>query len=262
MRADCAQPESSSAYETGQSEEAGALRPEGLELTARAIALCRLARRTRVLDLGCGSGASAVYMHRRFGLDVVGVDISASTFERATEQSLPVRFVQASANSLPIASESMDAVFAECSLSLMDAREEVLAECFRVLVADGRLVITDMFARNPHALAGLRALPSACVSGMISCAELDAQLTAQGFLVELWEDHSDSLKQLLFRFLMKGGDVDQFWNRKCITKDESGRIRKAMKEVRPGYFLLIARKRPQSEKFDGSEYGRQVISHV
>jgi len=204
----------------------------------------------RVLDIGCGAGASALYMRRAHGFEVVGLDLAAASLHSKSERIRGVGLVAASARRLPIATSSMDAVFAECSLSLMDARDEVLAECFRVLAAQGRLAITDMFARNPHALGNLRTIGDIRVSGMISCAELEAQLAQAGFLVEFWEDHTPALKQLLFRCLMKGSDLEQLWTQKCTTKEESGRVKEAMKHVRPGYFLLVASKRGHRNRFD------------
>ena len=254
MRTACADSESRSAYETGQSVEGDVLRPGGLELTAHAIHLCGLTPGARVLDIGCGSGASVRYLRCVLGFDVVGVDISASACKLTSKQGADIRILRGGANCLPIASESMDAVLAECSLSLMKDKEEVLAECFRVLAAGGRLVITDMYARNPGAAASLRALPNACVSGMIVRQELEEQLAKQDFLLELWEDHADALEQLLFRFVMGNGDLEQLWNRKCTDKAESERIRAAMRNVRPGYFLLVASKEQSDQSKRGEQY--------
>ncbi len=227
-------------YESGQFTEDEPLRPGGPQLTAQAISYCNLRQGARVLDLGCGCGASVEYL-RKLGLRAVGIDFHV----RTPNSSLFV--AQSEAACMPIASESMDAVLAECSLSLMDKREEVLAECSRVLTKNGRLAITDMYSRNPAAVPGLRALPNASVSGMIVREELEAELEGHGFLVERWEDHSQVLKQLLFRALMKGETLDQLWTGDGIGKEEAQRISEAVRSARPGYFLLVARK-PADDK--------------
>jgi arsenite methyltransferase len=245
--------ESRPAYETGQMGEGEVLRPGGLSLTARAIGYCCLRSGARVLDLGCGAGTSVRYLRDAFGLKAVGLDILPSGCNANSKLSHHLPIVQAHANHLPIASESMDAVFAECSLSLMEDKAEVLAECFRVLAARGRLVITDMYARNPNAVGHLRALPAACASGMIVRSELGEQLAGQGFQVDLWEDHSNVLKQLLFRFLMNDGHLDKLWTRKCTKKEDVPRINEAMKNVRPGYFLLVAGKKPEGKRLERGE---------
>ena len=135
----------------------------------------------------------------------------------------------------------MDAALAECVLSLVEDAEKTLAECARVLKVRGHLAISDMCARNPDAIAGLRALAGTCVSGMLVRAELEAALARQGFAIELWEDHSDMLKQLVARFVMAHGRVEQLWACKADAQ-ESQRVNQAMKDVRPGYFLLVAKK--------------------
>jgi arsenite methyltransferase len=249
----CADTEWRPAYETGQSGEGEGLRPGGLGLTARAIGYCRLSPGARVLDLGCGPGASVRYLRDAYGLKAVGLDILPSGGNANSERFPHLPIVQAQANCLPFASESMDAVLVECSLSLMADKAAVLAECFRALAAHGRLVITDMYARNPNAAGHLRALPTACASGMIVRSDLERQLANHGFQVDLWEDHSNVLKQLLFRFLMDGGHLEQLWTRKCTKKEEATRINEAMKNVRPGYFLLVAGKKPEGKRLKEGE---------
>ena len=232
------------AYESGQWERGDLLRPGGIELTVRAILCCGLMPGARVLDVGCGAGTSLCYLQQTLGLNVTGIDMSASAYM----QTLPAAtdrapMVQGDGTCLPFATNSMDAVIAECTLSLIEDKQKVLAECFRVLTGQGRLVITDVYARNPQAVERLRAFRGTCVSGMIVREELETELASQGFQVEMWEDHSDVLKHLLFRIVMEHGSLQQLWTRDGTKKQEAERINQAMRDVRPGYFLLIAVKK-------------------
>lgn len=222
-------------YESGIFTGEEPLRPGGLQLTAEAIRYCELQNGARVLDIGCGCGVSVEYL-RELGFRAVGIDYQV----RNPNCSLFV--ARSEATCLPIASESMDAALAECSLSLMDKKEEVLAECSRILKTNGRLAITDMYSRNPAGVPNLRALSNACVSGMIVREELEAQLEGAGFLIERWEDHSHVLKQLLFRILMAGETLDQLWTCEGTGKQEARHIGETVRAARPGYFLLVARK--------------------
>jgi SAM-dependent methyltransferase len=137
----------------------------------------------------------------------------------------------------------MDAVLAECSLSLMEEKGSVLEECFRVLKREGHLLLTDMYARNPRAEAHLRTLPKSCVSGLPVQEQLEAQVRSHGFRIERWEDHSSVLSQLMFRFVMKHGSLRQLWKCEGSKKGDADRIGQAMRDARPGYYLLIAVKR-------------------
>jgi len=231
------------AYESGQCERGDLLRPGGIELTVRAILCCGLMPGARVLDVGCGAGTSLCYLQQMLGLSVTGIDTSASAYMQTLAAADRAPMVQGDATSLPFATASMDAVIAECTLSLIEDKQKVLAECARVVSGPGRLAITDMYARNPQAVGCLRAFRGTCVSGMIVREELETELASQGFQVEMWEDHSDVLKQLLFRIVMEDGSLQQLWTRDGTKKQEAERINQAMRDVRPGYFLLIAVKK-------------------
>ncbi len=47
----------------------------------------------------------------------------------------------------------MDALFAECSLSLLGAAEPAVAEFRRVLRPGGLLVVSDLYARRPEGIS-------------------------------------------------------------------------------------------------------------
>jgi len=241
MTLTCSSPDGRSAYHSGQ-WGSDPLRPGGTELTARAAELCGIRPGDRVLDLGCGCGHGALFLCQALDVDVILVDLSPLACELSMRRQPDAGVVCASASSLPFASSSMDAVIAECVLSVVANPECALAECFRVLGEHGRLAITDMYARNPEAIATLRALPQACAAGMMVRAELETELARQGFEIEVWEDHSRLLAEFVARFMMEHGSIERLW-----TGETNGEVARqasrAMKDVRPGYFLLIARKR-------------------
>ena len=232
----------SSAYYRGQWDDEHPLRPGGTALTARALELCRLRPGARVLDLGCGQGEGTRYLRQALDIDIIAVDISPSACSLSKRRQPDADVVCASASSLPFASSSMDAVIAECVLSVVANPECALAECFRVLGEHGRLAITDMYARNPEAIASLRALPQACAAGMMVRAELETELARQGFEIEVWEDHSRLLAEFVARFVMEHGSIERLWTGET-DGEEARQASRAMKDVRPSYFLLIARKR-------------------
>lgn len=104
----------------------------------------------RVLDVGCGAGFTALALSEQ-GYAVSGVDLASTMIARAQQEvqarGLTVDFRVASAEALPYASASVDAVIA---LGLMgNLREDLptLREMHRVL-KDGGLVVLSM----PNAL--------------------------------------------------------------------------------------------------------------
>ena len=60
--------------------------PGGIKLTERLGQILKLTPRTRVLDVGAGRGASAIFLATRFGCDVVGVDYSRRNVEAANQE--------------------------------------------------------------------------------------------------------------------------------------------------------------------------------
>jgi cyclopropane fatty-acyl-phospholipid synthase-like methyltransferase len=57
--------------------------PGGLALTRRLGELLHLGPQSRVLDVACGKGASAVFVAEHFGCEVVGVDYSDQNVAQA-----------------------------------------------------------------------------------------------------------------------------------------------------------------------------------
>jgi len=219
------------------------MRPGGLALTARAMGHCAFGAGARVLDLGCGTGVSVGYLRGSLGLCAIGVDSSRRALERGSQKDTALPLVQASGSDLPLAGGSVTVVLAECSLSVMPDRERVLAECWRVLAPGGRLVITDLYARDPGVAAPLRSLPVACGAGMTTREDLTSALEELGFRVDVWEDHSPSLTEFAFRLVMAGGCLQETWVRRGASQDEGTRIVEAVRRARPGYFLLAATRR-------------------
>ena len=88
----------------------------------------------------------------------------------------------------------------------------------------------------------LRRLPiDSCLSGAVSQDEVIARVTAQGFAVRLWEDHTQALKVFTAQLIWAQGSLQQFWCR-ATARANAADIQAAVAEAKPGYYLLIAQK--------------------
>lgn len=211
------------------------LRPGGLTLTERALALCQLAPGAYVLDIGCGSGAT-LSMSARNGYTCIGVDHSPLLLWRGCAEHGQLPLLQAQAEQLPLADGVIDAVLAECSLSVMHNRAQVLSEIHRVLKPNGRLVITDLYARNPDGLAELRRLSvDVCLSHAQSAQQIHELLAAKQLTVRHWEDHSECLQTMT-----ACGSGAAFWEQTAGVDPFD--LQLALARARLGYFLLVATK--------------------
>ncbi len=226
-------------------EEGGLIRPGGLEMTQRAVTLSSLRPGSLVLDIGCGTGAAMDYLTGRCALRAFGIDLSSLLLAQGHEKNPGLPLARASGADLPFADASVDAVLAECSLSVMDNVEKVLYECSRVLKHEGFLLVQDVYARRPDCGEGLSGLPvRCCLTGAVSRQQWAGRLERSGFAVLFWEDHSLALKEFAARLIFSHGSLETLWRRSSSTPEiEKGReIQCAVSSAKPGYFLAVAKK--------------------
>jgi ubiquinone/menaquinone biosynthesis C-methylase UbiE len=144
---------------------------------------------------------------------------------------------------LPFPDAFADGVLAECSLSTMNDPERALDEFRRVLKTGGKLVITDVYARNPESSDQLSCMPAeCCLKGAVSRTNLLERLSDRDFRIDLWEDHSDLLKRFAVHLIFSYGSMNEFWSRMGLESVALNEMNRAVSEAKPGYFLLIARK--------------------
>lgn len=110
----------------------------------------------RVLDLGCGAGLDSFIAARRVGRSgmVVGIDFSATMLMRARQGAVDsgavnLTFCQASAESLPLKSDAIDAVMINGIFNLNPAREAIFVELARVVRPGGSVYAAELILREP-----------------------------------------------------------------------------------------------------------------
>jgi arsenite methyltransferase len=241
------------------------LRPGGLDLTRRALALAGLKPGSRVLDLGCGPGATAKYLCA-CGHRVLALDLSRDFLARAAAPG--VARLLANAQILPLADASLDAIFCECVLSLAADPAAALREAARVLAPGGALAVSDLYLRGPacgpsdlgaarrgdHGVQagtnGPDSLPNLpetgrarashdpdsgghvgrdCLHGAPRREAFLANLDTAGFSLLAFEDHSRLLAELAGRLIFAGLPAASL---------ASG----CAPGAKPGYFLCLARR--------------------
>lgn len=206
------------------------MRPGGLTVTQQALAFCNLHSGANVLDVGCGAGASLHFINDQYDCFSTGIDLSFNGLKRAHSYHPGIPFVQASSQNLPFASESMDVLLSECTLSLF-AVDGVLKEWRRVLKQGGALIISDLYARNPEEMNALRQLPAeTCISSAMSREQIMRHLNQNGYEMVIWEDCSDQLKNSIACTFARAAEVDIF------------DLYIAAARAKLGYYFLVARK--------------------
>jgi SAM-dependent methyltransferase len=190
--------------------------------------LCRLPAGARVLDVGCGPGASVVWL-REQGYAALGLDRSGRFLGEARKKHPHIPVIRADAAGLPFSSGVFDLVLAECVLSLLPAPERMLAECRRVLRPGAALVVTDLYLAEPKPPLSSLGPDGGCLTGAWGREEMYARAAAAGFDIVTWEDHSGYLRRLAADLVWAFGSLTPF--------------RRHDPQQRLGFCLMICRRK-------------------
>ncbi|MXR51538.1 methyltransferase domain-containing protein [Halovenus sp. WSH3] len=159
----------------------GPLHPGGRESTERLLDRARVDGGTRLLDAGCGPG-EAVEAARERGVEPVGVDLDP-----------PAGGVRGDLAALPIRTDAVDVVLAECVLCLLSERGAVFGEFDRVLAPGGRLAVSDVVVEDSAPDLPDPVLEVLCLTNATDRASFVAEIERAGFTVESTTDHHDDL---------------------------------------------------------------------
>jgi arsenite methyltransferase len=169
--------------------------------------LAGIERGQRVLDVVCGSGATARLLARERGCDVVGLDLGsraiaeAADAARAAGLAARVRFVLGDAEALPFPDTGFDVAVSECSLCTFPDTRRAIAELARVVRPGGTIAIADVTADLNALPAQLRSAAArvACVADARSAKEYASLVRDAGWEPVAIETHDDELRAMADR---------------------------------------------------------------
>ena len=159
---------------------------------------------THVLDLCCGLGGPARYLAYHWGCRVTGVDMNTDRLAgavRLTERTKlqdRVLFHHANALQTGLADETFDVIVSQEAFCHIPNKKTLITECVRLLKTGGRIVYTDILARNPMTREIRSRLEKEMVFSELSTLEEYCQLLKEsGCPVLEVEDLSDNWAQIL-----------------------------------------------------------------
>lgn len=219
------------------------LRPGGFRLTEIGVEFCSLSSENDVLDLGCGRGATVNYLYEKHQISAVGIDPSIKLIEAAKQEHPNADFVLGSGEELPFSDNRFYCVMAECTLSLMHDLDRTIKQIHRVLQKGGWFIITDVYAKNPSVVEELNRFAfNSCMRGLHDITTLKEKITKTGFEIMFSADHSQLLKELLVQIGFTYGSMGAFWNASTQNCMDGCGFQEALKQCKPGYFMMIAQK--------------------
>jgi len=121
------------------------IHPGGFAATRRLAESCHLDSKTKVVDIACGKGTSAVYLAERYGCQVVGLDISEDLIAHATRLAKrkglegKVTFHVGDALDMPFPDNEFDVAISQAMLVLVDDQRKAIQEAIRVTKPGGYL---------------------------------------------------------------------------------------------------------------------------
>jgi 2-polyprenyl-3-methyl-5-hydroxy-6-metoxy-1,4-benzoquinol methylase len=163
---------------TGERVVPGQVEPDlWNEHVARYAFAARFASGRRVLDAGCGMGYGSALLARA-GAAVVGLDVAREAVESASRTYAGLPFVRGSCSTLPFAAGAFDLIVAFEVIEHLHQQQAFIAECRRVLAADGLLIVSTpntLYYAESRADAG----PNPFHEHEFEAAEFQAVLQAQ-----------------------------------------------------------------------------------
>ena len=174
-------------------------------------AVAELREGETVLDLGSGGGIDVLLSARRVGPTghAFGLDMTEEMLELARRNAAEagvdnVEFLHGQMEAIPLLDASVDVIISNCVINLSTDKPAVLAEMHRVLVAGGRIGVSDVVAEDrlsPEERVS-RGSFVGCVAGALSESEYRAGLAAVGFTdveVEFTHEVADGMHGAIVR---------------------------------------------------------------
>jgi len=107
--------------------------------------------KSKILDLGCGNGEVTIQLAKKYGCNVIGIDISGVRINNANKKlkgnpavSSLVKFRKVSATDLPFGNEEFTHVWSQATIYHVHNKDKALLEIYRVSKQGGIFVFDDL----------------------------------------------------------------------------------------------------------------------
>jgi tocopherol O-methyltransferase len=226
-----------------------------LQLTEHLAQMANISPGAKILDVGCGFGASSIYLAEHFNAEVTGITISPVQVEIADQAA---RKARVNARFLLMDAESMtfdapfDLLWSVESISHYQDKEKFFASAAKLLNPGGTLALTDWFKKPNRSPSDYKKFLQPIEKGMLvelhTMQEYEKILTAHGLKIletEILNKHCAKTWDLCLDIIKK----KSFWAIAAKNGPRFIQYLKAFRAMRRGfasgnfvYGLIIAKK--------------------
>ncbi|MFX0088078.1 MAG: class I SAM-dependent methyltransferase [Candidatus Hodarchaeota archaeon] len=121
----------------------------GITATDKLLELCNINENSRILDVGCGVGATVSYIAKKYDVQITGVDKSERMIQKATKRVKKRKVTDlvelriADATNLPFDDNLFDIVMTESVLSFVEDKPTAITEFVRVTKPGGYIGLNE-----------------------------------------------------------------------------------------------------------------------
>jgi len=141
-----------------------------LQLIEHLAKLANIKPSSDILDIGCGFGASSLYLAKQYNATVTGITNSPVQIEiaiqAATREQLDVKFLLMDAEAMDF-QKQFDVLWSVESIAHYQHRQEFFASAARLLKPNGSFAITDWFKKEQLTRAETRKFIDPIEKGML-----------------------------------------------------------------------------------------------
>jgi len=212
----------------------------GRKATRELVELCNLKNGDYVLVVGCGVGTTPCYLAEKFGLRVVGIDISEKMIERSKERAkrkgleTRIEFRVADAKNLPFKNDIFDAVICESVTAFVGDKSKAVKEYARVIKPQGFVGLNEcLWIKTPppelaeytfRIMGGAKFLTSIGWKELLEGAGL-TDIKVKNYRFNALSQFAEEIKQLDLR------DYGNAWHRFLTQGFSNPSYRRFAKEV-------------------------------
>ncbi len=120
------------------------IHPGGMKATRQLLDQLQITEDSKVVDIACGKGTTALYIAKLYGCNVIGIDVEKDLIEEANQLvrkkglEHKVTFQVGDAMQLPFEDNSFDVAVSQAMLVLVEDKYRTIQEAQRVIKQGGR----------------------------------------------------------------------------------------------------------------------------